>query len=1101
MSLKEPFYAIERAKLAKKLKKFEKINISNFSNFGIFRLKLNRFDHLIDQIGRTASQCTQEGHKSCLFMLFGTQQYNKNYDFNRIFHKFFGAESPLTRILFQSLSQSVELTANLMIEDLKSDLLTTDIFEAIDGYEEKIAKRITSMTDLEYQLELLKENLVRISEKFKIQYIDKLAHLGLTFRSDQGTEVKFVIFPIFDRNLLQNSDKIKEWRKFKKVVLEGEQNTFGARNHANKGSSEGREGQRGAKKAQNSEKSCYIEFVKSGLETARKVNFVLILDSDHDNFKDNIPILNEISRMSQELKIRLKNDYIQKSGSKQPPAANHHSTPSLKTPEGFGMSRTTGLGQNSGLGQNPAFSGFLGGGGIDSSVSNYANLLVRNIDNFVNDTNLFINENHQQKDFFKNRQKQVGYFEKKLDGIEKGIAGVEGAPHPQNSLLKNQLIDSQLKLRKLKNKLEYVYRSSEAKRKGLNSASPGLEQPRNGSFRNLGKGSFFGPERQNQPFGDLSGVDKASSPYVAFSRRRFSSEKKLLSPFHRTGAGEVFDARRASENAPASIKALNGLNGAPGGHIYAQNQPLFGPQNQRNFRTYGVPGAAGGYTMGPYGHNMGFGGPRVPGSHRKQFLHNSAIMPDRGDPGYTNLKDELQEFKDAVIEQFQELRNTKKSKKSKKSKTGYFASPGKNSIKIHQSYAADGTSTPKKSQNHKKSLQNFFNKRYASYNNIKENDPENRLNRPPYSPESDDEHPNQESFDTDYKIKKSSKNVKNMATNLLAFAQHSIRRHDKHKLVNIKRLKKENKRMKGSIKELKKMLQEKDKALQEMKQNEIRSEIKHDQQSQQLTALKTANSALESEVKILTEKLENLKENAKIEKNAKNEKKLKWTTLKENYEDLIEELKEAINEVNNEKLVLEAKCAENERIAEQKTELGNRLNSEVLKLREDIEEFQTQAIDIQDLSSQIQNKNVELTIKMDALKEQNEELVERCEELAADKDQLSNEFYAYKAMVEDSEDKDLQEKVQEVGALRGELEQVRLQLQAEGIKGKDLEGMVEMLKEQLEDQDELAAKGEEVGRQLGEAQNRVRELEEELEEVAGLRDLEQQKLVVSLPFG
>ena len=102
----------------------------------------------------------------------------------------------------------MEIKASLMLEDLTTDLLISDIFETMAGANQ--FKEVNGINDLEHQLRTIQKNLSEIKDKFKIKHIEKIAHVLFSIKV-HNTVIDFLIFPQIDRQFSISQEKIKEW--------------------------------------------------------------------------------------------------------------------------------------------------------------------------------------------------------------------------------------------------------------------------------------------------------------------------------------------------------------------------------------------------------------------------------------------------------------------------------------------------------------------------------------------------------------------------------------------------------------------------------------------------------------------------------------------------------------------------------------------------------------------------------------------------------------------------------------------------------------------------------------------------------------------------
>lgn len=95
-----------------------------------------------------------------------------------------------------------------MLEDLTTDLLISDIFETLAGTDK--FKEVTGLEELRNQIKTIERNLSEIKDKFKIQHVERIAHVLLSIKI-QNTVQDLLIFPMFDSQFSKSKDKVTEW--------------------------------------------------------------------------------------------------------------------------------------------------------------------------------------------------------------------------------------------------------------------------------------------------------------------------------------------------------------------------------------------------------------------------------------------------------------------------------------------------------------------------------------------------------------------------------------------------------------------------------------------------------------------------------------------------------------------------------------------------------------------------------------------------------------------------------------------------------------------------------------------------------------------------
>ena len=163
-----------------------------------------------------------------------------------------------------------------MVEDLLADLIEVDLYDSVnENY-----KGISDFEELKAILDLIDSNISRMTEKFNVSNIDKIAHITFSFRS-KNSEIHFLLVSRFDQNFQKQREKMDEWQKFTSAFL-------GKNFVGNFGNSE------------TAKAPCYIKFIQEHLPTA-KTTFILYTNPSPECYKHTLPILTEIQKFQKSL--------------------------------------------------------------------------------------------------------------------------------------------------------------------------------------------------------------------------------------------------------------------------------------------------------------------------------------------------------------------------------------------------------------------------------------------------------------------------------------------------------------------------------------------------------------------------------------------------------------------------------------------------------------------------------------------------------------------------------------------------------------------------------------------------------------------------------
>jgi len=100
------------------------------------------------------------------------------------------------------------MKARLLLEDLSSDLMDANVFDNVrftGDYRE-----ISSAEDFQKSLGVIQQKIVDIREKFKIKFIEKIAHFWLSVKIGESVS-DVIVFPLIDRSQTKVKEKIEAW--------------------------------------------------------------------------------------------------------------------------------------------------------------------------------------------------------------------------------------------------------------------------------------------------------------------------------------------------------------------------------------------------------------------------------------------------------------------------------------------------------------------------------------------------------------------------------------------------------------------------------------------------------------------------------------------------------------------------------------------------------------------------------------------------------------------------------------------------------------------------------------------------------------------------
>lgn len=119
-------------------------------------------------------------------------------------------------MMFNYTQKKVSLKARLLLEDLSSDLLDNDLFDNA-RFEDEYTE-VSSLEEFQRMLEILGEQIVRIRENLKIEFIERIAHFYISVKIDANF-LDFIVFPLVDRTQNKVSEKIQAWEKFRATLV------------------------------------------------------------------------------------------------------------------------------------------------------------------------------------------------------------------------------------------------------------------------------------------------------------------------------------------------------------------------------------------------------------------------------------------------------------------------------------------------------------------------------------------------------------------------------------------------------------------------------------------------------------------------------------------------------------------------------------------------------------------------------------------------------------------------------------------------------------------------------------------------------------------
>jgi len=178
------------------------------------------------------------------------------------------------------MNEGSEIKAVFMMEDLMLDLLTTGEIKLNPRGKER-STRVTSRSGMIDCIQLILNNLKRSQESLETNSIHKVGSLVLSLKN-QNTEVNIIFLQSFDRATKSKPENYKKWLAVKAIFTGDEKipdydpSTF------------------------RRQEDCFNQFLQENL-TGTKTLFIAIADSKPENFRDNLPMLEEASKLKMEI--------------------------------------------------------------------------------------------------------------------------------------------------------------------------------------------------------------------------------------------------------------------------------------------------------------------------------------------------------------------------------------------------------------------------------------------------------------------------------------------------------------------------------------------------------------------------------------------------------------------------------------------------------------------------------------------------------------------------------------------------------------------------------------------------------------------------------
>jgi len=169
---------------------------------------------------------------------------------------------------------NILIKASLFIDDMATDLLSSTglkVHAATDNY-----MLVESFKQLIEYISLMTMNIQKMSESLSVHNIHKLSHQIITFRND-SCEIHLYVLPTYDRTMKTKATSFNDWLRLKSTLLGGMDNSFAR------------------------EDCLFIDYIQDTAPTASSQLFLVFTESSPDTFADNLPLLEETSRLRLEI--------------------------------------------------------------------------------------------------------------------------------------------------------------------------------------------------------------------------------------------------------------------------------------------------------------------------------------------------------------------------------------------------------------------------------------------------------------------------------------------------------------------------------------------------------------------------------------------------------------------------------------------------------------------------------------------------------------------------------------------------------------------------------------------------------------------------------
>ena len=1040
---------------------------------------------------------------------------------NRLFETYFGSSSELPFVIFDRGQQQsptrrhsketeapVSLHASIMVEDLQADLFDANICETIhQNYQE-----VSNLGEMKILIDLLNKNLEKMKSKFNVNFIDKITHTSLSFKT-KFSEISFLIFPTFESGCFEKKDKFKEWTAFKSYMT-------------------------GTETVESLEKRYFfLDFLKARVHGSRMLT-ILETDSSPHSFENNARVLEEVSELRETLALptfnsasfRMNLDMTRKrrvgsdglSGQKASGTLGD-----LTNSHGDDNSRYGGeFNQRAVAPGKPPFYQKVNNS-EQSQIQSYANNLISEVNSFLVDA----------QDFLESRKEPSSYQHRELQGIHPSNDPTQDYEAVKTRIieLNSQLVETQ----KLTNDQISIQRLSRAQQRLRDLAERvELSQKR----ENLTKRRF---KKVNQP-GSLRemGLNRPGlfDPNFGNNLPQGSAENR----FHQPGGSEYLYDHGTTESHRRQVSLASQNNNSEftnfdengySGRIQGPSSVRLGkrelPDPQRLYQNPNNPNILGPKQYPhPFKSNSmvdNFGNIMTKPARKRDYLsanksggglNHRNQYSDLGAQGYSTI-DEGVDVKDSIDSrnQLKHQRNMVNVSFSPTKSQGNILHhmdaindsfgakhpKSSNNLLTNIDHAASGKKGARKTPRKRNSLKNNFKpmlknrRKFSSQINrhqIQQELENSRARiRSLYASSSDSNHSSSsensssDSSDESLAARRSVKDLKAMSKKLTKKLKSNVAKSNGLRMQSEKRVQNETKKLKKIIKKLTKELKLKHMEIKKHKDTEYKLKLTNASLKNQLENQASNKVENSEKVKSLKQKVDDLSDLLNSERQSKLEKKQKWTLQKKAFTIQIDNLKAELNEVKSEKLIYEKQFDLASKNNIDQGEKTNILKNELEQLKSELEDVQTQAIEMQDEMTQKDNRILELEMTLEIQRAKNGEVLKKLEDMQNESEMLKDNLNDLQKsmeekaiMLSDKKNREIMELNQELDEMRGELEEGKVQ---ENELGKLVDG----LKAKLHAAEALVTEGKDLALELDETRRRGYEVEvkvKDLEEV--LRD-------------